>query len=164
MSKNGVEVIYDPIHSHAATHLEDTPQLRELVIEVVENMELKQQRIATHVGMGRIVGTCDVIEVDDIDDIVYGVRKNRSEEGHVPFAKTREAKPCTTVAIQLDPQDSGQFELTSAWIGTFGEGEDEPFPNAPDANPRSKDFWNKHAFVWGSQEIQPGTLRHDCPW
>lgn len=163
-SKNDVEVVYDPIYSHAATHFEDTQQLKTLVIEILQNMILEGEKIATHVDMGRIVGTCDVVEVDDIDEIVYGVRKNRTEEGHVPFTKTREPKPCCSVAVVLDRKTPDLYELSSAWIGTYGEDEDEPFPNAPDANERSKDFWNKHAFVWGSQEIQPGTLLLDCPW
>jgi len=163
-SKNGLKVIYDPLYSHAATHLQDTPQLKELVIEAVSDMTLEVQKIGTHVHMGRIVGTCDVVEVDEIDEIVYGVRVNREEEGHVPFTKTSEAKPSDSVAIQLNRLDSNTYELMSAWIGTFGEDEDEPFPNAPDANERSVDFWHKHAFVWGSQAIVPGSLRTDCPW
>ncbi len=163
-SKNGLDVVYDPVYSHAATHFEDTPQLKTLVIEVLTNMILKGEKIGTFVNLGRIVGTCDVVEVDDIDEIVYGVRKNRTEEGHVPFTKTRKAKPSSSVAVQLKRLNSTTYELASAWVGTYGEDEDEPFPQAPDANERSKDFWSKHAFIWGSQEIQPGTLLKDCPW
>jgi hypothetical protein len=163
-SKNGKNIVFDPVYSHLATHLEDTPQLKNLVIEVLTNMTLEGEKIGTFVNLGRIVGTCDVVDVDDIDEIVYGIRKNRTEEGHVPFTKTREAKPSSSVAVQLLRLDGATYELASAWVGTYGEDEDEPFPNAPDANERSKDFWSKHAFVWGSQEIQPGTLRTDCPW
>jgi hypothetical protein len=163
-SKNGRAVVFDPLHSHAATHLKDTPQLRNLVVEVLIDMTLIEDKIATHVNLGRIVGTCDVVEVVGTDDIVYGVRENRSEEGHVPFTKSREGKPCSDVAVQLNKLDSETYELSSAWIGSYDEEDDEPFPNAPDATERSKDFWSKHAFVWGSQEIQPGTLRTDCPW
>lgn len=162
-SKNGVEVVYDPVHSHAETHFEDTPQLKGLVAEVVASMDLKVQEVATHIDMGRVVGTCDVVDVDETDEIVYALRKNRDDDGLVPFTKTREAPPCPYVAVHLVPQSNKTYVLSSAWIGKFGD-DDEPFPNSPDATDRSVDFWNRHAFVWGSQEIQPGSLQPDCPW
>lgn len=162
-SKNSIDVFYDSVSSHAATHLEDTPQLAELVVEVITNMDLEDDDITTDVDMGRIVGTCDVVKVEENDDIVYGVRKNRDDDGHVPFTKSRAADPCSQVAVHLIKQSNGTYLLSSAWIGTLG-GDDEPFPNAPDATPRSKEFWSKHAFVYGSQEMQAGTETDACPW
>ncbi len=162
-SKNGVKVTYDPVYSHAATHLQDTPQLKDLVTEVVSKINLEGQEVATHVDIGRIVGTCDVVEVDETDKIIYAVRKNRADDGLVPFTKTRPAKPCSYVSVHLIPQKDGTYELSSAWIGTFGE-DDEPFPNSPNATKRSAELWNKWAFVWGSQEIIPGTRITTRPW
>lgn len=162
-SKNGVTVTYDPVHSHAATHLEDTPQLKNLVIELINNMILEDDNIATHVDMGRIVGTCDVVDVDNTDEIVYGIRKNRDEDGYVPFTKSRAGDPCPYVSVHLIKQGDRVYILSSAWIGTFGD-DDEPFPNAPNANERSIDFWDKHAFIYGSQEIVKGTETADRPW
>lgn len=132
-------------------------------MEVLQHMDLEEDTITTHVDMGRVVGTCDVVKVDAGDEIVYGKRKNRDQDGLVPFTKSRSGDPCSTVAIHLIKQANGDYVLSSTWIGVFG-GDDEPFPQAPDATERSKDFWNKHAFVWGSQEIQAGTLTHNCPW
>lgn len=162
-SQNGKRVYYDSVHSHAATHLEDTPQLKGLVIELIEKMVLEDDNIGTHIDMGRVVGTCDVVKVDDADKIVYGIRKNRDDDGLVPFTKSRKGDPCPYVTIQLIQQTDGSYILSSAWIGTFGD-DDEPFPNSPLANERSVDFWNKHAFVYGSQEIQAGTETPTCPW
>jgi hypothetical protein len=162
-SKNGIKVTYDPVYSHAATHLEDTPQLKDLVCEVVSNLELDGERVATYFDMDRIVGTCDVVDVDETDEIVYAMRKNRSDDGLVPFVKNREGDPCPFVAMQLDPQPDGSYVLASAWIGTLGD-DDEPFPQSPNATERSADFWNRQAFVWGSQEIQDGTLQDQKPW
>lgn len=162
-SKNGIDVTYDPSSSHAATHLEDTPQLRELVVEIIVTLDLNGQAIAQHYDMGRIVGTCDVVNTDNDDMVVYGVRKNRYDDGLVPFVKNREGEPCRYVTIQLVPQTDRSYVLSSAWIGTFDE-EDEPFPLSKDANERSVDFWNKHAFVYGSQEIIAGTEIKICPW
>lgn len=163
VSKNGVAVHYDPIYSHAATHFEDTPQLKELVQEIIEGLELQGQEIATHLDMGRVVGTCDVVEVDDTDQILYGKRKNRDEDGLVPFTKSRQGESCRNVAVHLVPQNDGGYILSSAWIGTFGE-DDEPFPGSPHATERSVDFWSKRAFVYGSQEIVAGTETTKKPW
>ena len=162
-SKNGVEVTFDPVHSHAATHLEDTPGLVDLVKEVVGGLALNGQEIAQHFDLGRIIGTCDVVSVSDSDKIVYGVRKNREDDGLVPFVQNREGDPCSCVAVHLLPQADTSYVLSSAWIGTFGE-DDEPFPQSPAANERSVDFWNKHAFVYGSQETVPGTETPVKPW
>ncbi len=162
-SKNDVQVIYDPEHSHAATHLEDTPGLKRLVQEVVGNLELTGQEIARHFDMGRVVGTCDVVDVDDSDEVVYGIRKNREDDGPVPFVKNRDGDPCKLVAVHLVPETNHGYVLSSAWIGPFTD-EDEPFPLSKDANERSADFWNKHAFVYGSQEIISGTETLERPW
>lgn len=162
-SKNGAKVTYDPIDSHAATHFEDTPQLKNLVKELISGLDLSGREIARHYDMGRIVGTCDVVNVGSAEEIVYGVRKNRDDDGLVPFVKNREGDPCPYVAIHLVLQPGGTYMLSSAWIGTF-DGDDEPFPLAKDANERSVDFWSRHAFIYGSQEILAGTETNICPW
>lgn len=161
-SKNGVRVTYDPLHSHAATHLEDTPQLTSLVTEVVGSMDLTGQTVAQHIDMGRVVGTSDVVAVSETDEIVYGVRKNRDDDGLVPFTKTREPEPCRYVAVQLVPQDDGTYELASAWIGTFDD-DDEPFPQSPNATERSILYWRHWAFVWVVKKLYPGPQRRFAP-
>lgn len=162
-SKNGVRVVYDAMNSHAATHIEDTPGLKELVQEVVAKLELTGQEIAQHYDMGRVVGVCDVVDIDNKDEVVYGIRKNREDDGLVPFVKNREGDPCKLVAVHLVPQAGNKYVLSSAWIGPFTD-DDEPFPLSEDATERSADFWDKHAFVYGSQEIIAGTETSAKPW
>lgn len=163
-SKNGVKVVYDPIHSHAATHLEDTPGLAELVAEAISGIDLTGQSVATTIDMQKVVGTEDVIETSPDDEVVYGIRKNREDEGLVPFVKKREGTPSSCVAIQLRPVDGETYELLSAWVGKFDLDNDEPFPQSAAANPNSAQFWNEHAFVYGSQEIVAGTETNVRPW
>lgn len=162
VSKNGVKVMVDMVNSHAATHLEDTPNLKKLVQEVVSTLTLSGQEVAQHYNLNRIVGTCDLVNIDDNDEIIYGIRKNREDDGLVPFVKNREGDSCSFVSIHLIPTDSGKYILSSAWIGLFDN--DEPFPLAKNANERSVDFWNKHAFVYGSQEIIKGSETKVRPW
>jgi hypothetical protein len=168
-SKNGVSVTYDPVNSHAATHLKDTPQLKALVIEALQDMTLEDDTIMTDVDMGRVVGTTDVVKTDSTDEIVYGMRKNRTDDGHVPFTKSRPGDPCSHITLQVVRQNDGTYILTSVWIGQLhinesGKEDDEPFPNSPNATSRSKELWSKRAFVYGSQEIIPGTETSACPW
>ena len=162
-SQNGIDVYYDPVGSHAATHLEDTPQLKSLVKEVIGQMTLEDDAIMANVDMGRVVGTSDVVNIDESDDIVYAVRKNRDDDGHVPFTKSREGEPCPFVSVQLTKLIGDSYVLDSCWIGTFTK-DDEPFPESPRATERSREFWSKRAFVWGSQEIRPDSVLDNCPW
>lgn len=161
-SKNSVPVYFDPLHSHAATHLDDTPGLEALVKEIVGQLELSGQEVGGHYDMGRTVGTCDVVRVDKSDHLVYGVRKNREDDGLVPFVKNRKGDPCSSVTVHLLPRADKAYTLSSTWIGTFDD--DEPFPLSKKANERSIEYWNKRAFVYGSQEIIAGTETNICPW
>lgn len=162
-SKNGVSVVYDPVHSHTSTHLTDTPNLKDLVIEVIKELVLKGQEVAKHTDMKRVVGTCDLVVVDESDQVIYAIRKNRKDDGLVPFTTTRQATDCRFVAVHLVPLTDNTYELLSAWIGVFAD-DDEPFPQSKKATVKSKSYWSTHAFVWGSQEIIPRTKTNICPW
>jgi hypothetical protein len=99
--------------------------------------------------------------VEEKDDIVYALRKNRQEQGYVPFTKSRKAQLNSHVSMHLNKIDSDNYELASAWIG---EMDSPPFPEDPNATADSSEYWSKHAFVWGSQEIISGSEQIVCPW
>lgn len=157
-SKNGKKVFYDSVYSHAATHFNDAPELKNIVIEILTNKALQGKKIEGDIDMGRFVGNMDVVEVDNTDDILYAKRKNRDE--YVPFTKSRTVQPTRFVSMGLILRDEN-YELTSAW---FGEFESPPFPGETTATQESVVFWNKHAFVWGSQGVQEHTVTDVCPW
>lgn len=160
-SANGKQIVFDPINSHVATHFNDEPYLRDLVIDVLSKEELTEPVIAKDVNTGRIIGNNDLVEVDDSDILVYAIRKNREDQGYVPFTKSRTSQPSTLLSIYLVKKDNTTYELSSAWIGEF---EMPPFPEMDNATRESMPFWSKHAFVWGSREIIPGTEISSCPW
>ena len=162
VSKDGKRVYFDPFNSHTATHFADTPGLKELAVEALENREIATGPLWFGVNMERIVGTTDVVEVDDSDEIVWAIRTQRFEQGLVPWVKSRSAEPCQYVTVTLRPLTSETYEATSAYIGTIGD--DQPFPQEPHATPESISYWTKYAFVWGSQPIEPGTVTNVCPW
>ena len=161
VSKNGKQVYFDSEHSHAATHFADTPQLKALVREVLQNTNIEDENLEFDLDMGREIGTCDVVETDTTDVIVYALRKNRTEQGYVPFTKSRPAQPDSNISISLVADTDGTYHLSSAWIGTW---DDPPFPGQPHATPERRPYWSTHAFVWGSQEIEPGSELRNCPW
>lgn len=99
--------------------------------------------------------------MEEKDDIVYALRKNRQEQGYVPFTKSRKAQLNSHVSMHLNKIDSDNYELASAWIG---EMDSPPFPEDPNATADSSEYWSKHAFVWGSQEIISGSEQIVCPW
>ena len=158
-SRNGKRVMYDPVYSHAATHFADAPGLAEVVIEIISNRDLYGEKIEFDTDMGRIIGEMDVVDVNERDDILYAKRKNR--DLYVPFVKNRSRQPTNLVSIGLLWRDGSHYELTSAW---FGELESPPFPGEEGAGRESIDFWNIHAFVWGSQSVQEDTITPVCPW
>lgn len=159
LSSNGRRVSYDPVHSHAATHFHDAPQLKDVVIEIIEAKELVGDKYEFDTDTGRIVGDMDVVDVDESDEVIYAKRKNRDE--YVPFVKNRSTQPTQLVSMGLVLQNDGTYELTSAW---FGEFESPPFPGESSATAESAHFWNRHAFVWGSQGVQENTITTARPW
>lgn len=135
--------------------------MKDLVIEILTNRKLNGELVAEDVDLGRIVGNTDVVEVSSRDEIVYAKRQKREDQGYVPFVKNREPQSTSLVSIYLALRDQDTYELLSAWMGEF----DSPnFPQMENADPNSIPYWQQHAFVWGSQEIIPGSERVDCPW
>jgi len=161
ISKNGKNVLYDPVSSHVATHFDDTPNLKEIVAEIVKSMDLTGEIVAKEFDMRRTVGDCDVVEIDESDVIVYAMRKNREDQGRVPFTKSRSTTSSSLVSVYLVKESEDSYELSGAWIGEL---DSPPFPEMENATNESVPYWSKRAFVWGSQEIIPGTEVDKCPW
>lgn len=157
-SKNGVEIFYDPIHSHASTHFSDTPQIQPYVKSILEDTNISGENVEFDTDTGAILGTSDLVETDGNDEVVYAIRKNRDR--HMRFTKSRKPEPSSMITISLKRIDDGTYDLYSAWLGP----QTPPTPNSPLANEQSKPFWSKHALVWGNQEIQPDAETSKCPW
>ena len=152
-------ILYDPVHSHTATHFNDAPGLKDLVVQLLSHRYIDGGPLGFDVDMGNPVGNKDVVDVNQGDEIVYAKRKNRAE--YVSFIKNRQPQPCSYVSISLKQLDPTSYELQSTWIGEF---ESPPFPGDKSATRESIPFWNRHAFVWGTQGIQEDTITNQCPW
>jgi len=157
-SQNGVEVFFDSSNSHTATHFEDTPALRPAVIEALAATDLGGDHMIFECNLGRIIGTTDLVETDDRDEIIYAKRKNR--DIYTRFTKSQRPRECSTVTMFVERHDDKKYNLGSAWIGYIGPS----FPGSEHETPESRPYWARHALVWGRQEIQPNTETSDCPW
>lgn len=159
---DGKSVYYDDTHSHVATHFEDEPKLKDLVVEALTTHKPTGtgETFPMVVDFHKPIGVTVVVAIDSADKMVYAIRKNRTEDGYAPFTKSRPPQPCSTVAIWLARQKD-RYELVSAWIGDVDY---MPFPQHPDATAESKAYWRTHAFVWGSQTVEPDTVTTVCPW
>lgn len=157
-SKNGIRVMYDPLHSHASTHFADTPQILPFVKQIIENTGITGDIMEFDTDTGQPIGMSDLVETDENDTIVYAIRKNRDR--HTRFTKSRQPQLSSMITISLTRLDEQTYDLYSAWLGPNSP----PTPNSPLANAMSKPFWSKHALAWGRQEIQPGTETTICPW
>ncbi len=157
-SRNNITVVFDPIHSHAATHLADTPQIRPLVEAIIQATNLEGDTIKFDTDTGTVIGNSDLVETDETDEIVYAMRTNR--DSLLRFTKSRAPQPSSMVTVILLKIDDTTYELYSAWLGPLTPAT----PNSPYADATSFEFWSNHALVWGGQEIQPGTETPICPW
>jgi hypothetical protein len=160
-SANGKTVVFDPVHSHAATHFHDNPKLRRLAAEHISTLLLEDELTAMDTDMGRIIGDSDVVDTDNTDNICFAMRKNRRDQGYVPFTRSRPVQPSTMLSVYITHKDNDTYELVSTWIGSY---KTPMFPQMNNATSESVEYWSSHAFVWGSQEIIDGTVLGDCPW
>src|SRR5690349_18114936 len=107
-TKNGLEVFVDTEHSHAATRLKDAPQLRELFMELISTLELREELIRREVDAGRQIGFSDLVETREEDEIIYAKRLNR--DIYTRFVKHYKPIPSSQFTFRLEKKEQG-YEL-----------------------------------------------------
>jgi hypothetical protein len=160
-SSNGFNIVYDPISSHTATHFKDKSDLREIAEKALSIIEIDGDIVATDIDFGKPVGLNDVVEVNHDDKVYYAIRILREDQGYVQFTTSKDRQYSNFLSVHLEKRSESVYELMSCWIGRY---ESPPFPLMKNANTESKEYWGKHAFVEGSQEIIPGSRIENCPW
>ena len=157
-TKNGITIVVDLENSHAATHIADSPQLLPLLKEVISNLESMHDCQRFEINMGREIGTSDLVETDEYDDIVYAKRPNR--DLYSRFVKNKKPIPTSWITLELKEVDDQTYEIFTAYIGRITP----PFPGNTFETTESKAFWGKHALAWGKQEIVVGSETTVSPW
>lgn len=116
------------------------------------------------------IGETICVPTGPSDTIVFAQRPKR--QGLTRFVKNRQAEPCSSVVVILKTADGqpGAYVLVTAFVGQKPEPEPWDRRNfSQQADPRkaeqmSREFWNSHALIWGSEEMVLGTETERCPW
>ena len=156
-SKNGVGVYWDNENSHAVTHFAHHPKLRAAAEKFISEIEIKNAFNRVEGDTGEIIGMSSLVETVNGDKIVYALRPLRKTYSR--FVKNKKPVPTSWVTIDIRQKDDEYF-LYTAFVGRLTPS----FPGGDYLPEQSKEFWSKHALVWGSQEIVPGTETTICPW
>lgn len=156
-TKNGHLVYLDLDYSHAVTHFEHHPQLRKAVGKIISTLEATEDLVRIEQDMGEPVGTTDLVETADGDEIVYAIRPRR--QIYSRFVKGKTSVPSTFVTVTLRKKDHDYF-LYTAFVGK----NTPSFPGGDYLPEQSKEFWAHHALVWGSQDVISGSETTKCLW
>ena len=112
ISADGESIFLDPVNTNVDYHLLETPNLIDLVIEVIPTISVMSERqVVAERDLGRVVGTTNLIETTDSDEIVYAKRIGR--DSYSRFAKNREPIPCRSIVVVLRKGDAGYYLWTA---------------------------------------------------
>lgn len=156
-SKNGIDVFLNTETSHALTHFTHHPKLREYAQQVTSGVDIEGDLVRIDQDMGEEVGTTDLVETGEGDNIVYAMRPLRSTYSR--FVKNKQPLPTSWVTIDVRKKGD-KYYLHTAFVGRLTPS----FPGGDYLSEQSKAFWSNHALVWGNQEVVPGTETTECPW
>ncbi len=150
------EAVYEEDDSHLSDHPSVVPLAREVLAQVTSN---NRPSIVDEIDLGREVGKNIRVSTTDKDEIIFARRPGRT--GLTRFVKNRQPESCSKVVVILNRQKSGEYIISTAFIGTRCPAEpwDEKW-----ADENSVPFWNSQALVWGSEEIVLGTETSVSPW
>ncbi len=157
-TKNSVDVYVDMKLSHASTHFAHHRKLFDLVKKAISGIEATENHIRINIDMNEDVGTTDLVETTDQDEIIYAKRPLRKT--YSKFVKNKLPKLTSWITIDLRKSDKNEYDLYTAFVGRLTPS----FPGGDYLPEQSLEFWSKHALVWGSQEIEPGSETSECPW
>lgn len=157
-TKNGLSAYVDMESSHATTHFAHHPKLFDCVKKIIPIIEVHGEIMRTEREMDEVVGTTDLIETNATDEIVYAKRPLRKQYSR--FVKNKSSRPTKWITLDLRKENDMDFYLYTAFVGRLTPS----FPGGDYLSDQSIDFWSKHALVWGSQEVVPGSETTVCPW
>jgi hypothetical protein len=160
--------------SHLATHPVPEATLAEALALVDAG---GRGFIVEEVKFDRVIGLSSCVSTGTGDVIRYATRVNRSFASR--FVVERSEVECRSVVLILALKKeegvdvlSGEakYVLITAYVGELAPPEpwdERAFGLATDplaAASQSKQFWDCHALVWGSQAVIEGTATDICPW
>jgi len=109
------------------------------------------------------IGQNVCVRTDENDHILYARRRGRS--GWSRFVEGREPEPTDVMTIVLKwitRSDQDCLIILTAYWGP----KSPPEVWSPSARKYryAQEFWATHALIWGSEEVEPGSVRRDKPY
>lgn len=112
MTSSGQEALLDYSDTNVEYHLRETPDLIELVREALPNVELPDEaQVVVEYDMGRVVGTTNLVETNENDEIVYAKRIGR--DTYSRFAKNRSPSDCRFIVMVFKKTDDAYYLWTA---------------------------------------------------
>jgi len=112
VSLDGKPIFLDRSNTNVTYHLLETPDLLNLVREALSTIEVADNdQVVVERDLGRIVGTTNLVETTDSDEIIYAKRIGR--DAYSRFAKKRQPIPCRSIVVVLRRGESGYYLWTA---------------------------------------------------
>lgn len=148
VSNDNKTILLDYENTNVEYHLLETLSLLELVNEALPFLIIgDDDQAVLERDMGRVVGTTNLVETTDRDEIVYAKRVGR--ERYSRFVKNRDVKPSQSIVIVIRRKEE-KYYLWTAMCGKL-------LP--PEAYDDDSAFNTTHALVYDESLIQLDTLR-----
>ena len=147
LSADGHAVFLDYANTNVEYHLLETPNLLDLVREVLLTIYVVgEDQVTIERDLGRIIGTTNLIKTTDDDEIVYAKRIGRNKYSR--FAKNRQPIACNSIVVVLRKGDQGYY-LWTAMCGKL-------LPE--EAYEQDSYFNNTHALAYDKGLVQIDTV------
>jgi hypothetical protein len=139
----------EQVYDRPDSHLNEHPVQPRFIKEALSRIDAKQRLFVKEtVRFDEIIGDSICVSTLPEDEIVFARRPKRL--GLTRFVKNRLAEPTNEVTIILRwDKMKRMYKCLTAYAG--GDAPAEPWDS--NATSDSQEFWNTHALVWGSQEI-----------
>lgn len=150
LSMDGYLVV-DNLKSHVHS------DLKEKLPSIVKRISCLYRDYIVEISLFQdIVGQSNCVPITWEDEIVYAKRLGRDK--YSKFVKNRETIPTNCVSIFLKKKEDF-YIIMSCYYGDF-----KVDPNLYSSIDEPQSFWNDHALVFGSEQIDPTTITTRCPW
>lgn len=148
--KNGEElIITTESHFHDDADIDILKLAAESIItKGLENIKKETQFIFN-------IGTTNVVQTDPEDKIVWARRKGRKKFSR--FVMNKFPKQTNFFTVVAKKIDNNVYKLITCYRGKLSPPELKPTGNSD----RSIIFWKKHAFAFGSEEIEGEILSYN---
>jgi hypothetical protein len=157
MNKLGLLKTGETVLDRYNSHLHETAI--QLLPEALSQISADgRQFIVEEVDFGRPIGVTICVTTGPGDQIIFAKRPRRF--GHSRFVIGKGPTDCSVMTVILKAIENNQFLLMTAYIGKNAG----PEPWDKFATEASKEFWSKHALVWGEEPTEPGTETEEPLW